>query len=207
MQNKILRLVIILLVISNLQSLAQNDKLEKPLKKHFIGSSMFVLMNLSPKNRPDFFQLNYGYRFTQKDAISLEVKTWKYNWPLGIPYGKSYETPEEEFPGYIRERGFALVYQRFLWKRFYSSVHIMNAWQNFVNTDGNKIDNGFQIFNTYRIGYQFNLFKNKIFFIEPSLAITHRLYHTDMPKEFKRVDDRWPKFFFGEPGLHFGFNF
>jgi hypothetical protein len=84
--------------------------------------------------------------------------------------------------------------------------HVMSAWQSFVNNDGNKIDNGFQIFNTYRVGYHFKLFKDRIF-IQPSIAVTHRPFHTDMPESFKQLDDKRSKFFFGEPGLHFGVNF
>ncbi|WP_321540167.1 hypothetical protein [Flavobacterium piscinae] len=82
----------------------------------------------------------------------------------------------------------------------------MSAWQNFIDENDRKLDKGFQIFNTYRIGYQIKLFKNK-FFIEPSIAVTHRPYHTKMPESFKQLDDKWSKFFWGEPGLHFGFNF
>ena len=46
-----------------------------------------------------------------------------------------------------------------------------------------------------------------IIFIEPPLAITHRPYQTEMSEPFKQFDDKWSKFFYGEPGLHFGFNF
>ncbi|GAB4335987.1 MAG: hypothetical protein OHK0038_14020 [Flammeovirgaceae bacterium] len=171
-----------------------------------MGSTLFLLGNLSEKNRPDFIQLNLGYRITNIDVISLELKTWKYAWPLGIPYGNSFEAPDEEFPGYIREYGFALAYQRFFWRGLYAGIHVMNAWQTFVDDNGNKIDNGFQIFNTYRIGYHIKLFKDR-FFIQPSIAVTHRPYHTTMPEDFKQKDDKWSKFFFGEPGLHFGVNF
>lgn len=82
----------------------------------------------------------------------------------------------------------------------------MSAWQSFVNEDGNKTDNGFQIFNTYRTGYHFRLFNDRMF-IQPSIAITHRPFHTEMPESFKKMDDKHSKFFFGEPGLHFGVNF
>jgi hypothetical protein len=45
------------------------------------------------------------------------------------------------------------------------------------------------------------------FLIEPSIAITHRPYHTEMPESFKLLDDKYSKYIFGEPGLHFGVNF
>ncbi len=193
-----------ILIASNpLQAQYQEDS---TYKKCFIGSTFFVLGNLAQVNRPDFAQINFGYRLTGKDVISLEFKTWKYAWSLGIPYGKSFESPDEKFPGYIREFGAALVYQRFLWKGLYAGVHVMNARQNFVDSNEVRIGQGFQIFNTYRLGYHFKIFNDR-FFIEPSLAVTHRVYHTKMPASFKVLDDQWGKFFFAEPGLHFGFNF
>lgn len=206
MQKIFLTIGFFLMLANSQQLKAQYAKQDTTYRKCFVGSTFFMLANLIPDdNAPDFVQLNLGYRLSPKDAVSLELKTWKYAWSLGIPYGKSYEAPEEKFPGYIREYGFALGYQRFWWKGLYTSVHVMNAWQSFVRNNGNKINNGFQIFNTYRVGYHFKFFKD-IFFIEPSIAVTHRPFHTDMPESFKRLDDKWSKFFIGEPGLHFGFN-
>lgn len=207
MQKKILTLVLALFLVNSFQLKAQYAKQDTTYKKFFVGSSLFVLYNLIPDdNAPDFAQVNFGYRLSPKDAVSLELKTWKYAYSIGIPFGKSYEAPEEKFPGYIREYGFAVAYQRFWWKGLYTGIHVMPAWQSFVNDEGNKIDNGFQIFNTYRVGYHIKLFKDR-FFIQPSIAVTHRPYHTEMPEAFKQLDDKWSKFFFAEPGLHFGFNF
>jgi hypothetical protein len=206
MQKKLLWIILALILTSSLHVNAQYFKQDSTFKKYFIGSTFAMLGNFSTVNKPDFVQLNLGYRLTGKDVVSIEFKTWKYAWSLGIPYGASFEAPEEKFPGYIREYGFALVYQRFWWKGFYTGIHVMNAWQSFVDEDNQKIDNGFQIFNTYRLGYHIKLFKNRVF-IEPSIAITHRIYHTKMPDGFKQLDDKWSKFFYGEPGLHFGFNF
>ena len=207
MQNWIV-MIVFALIVGNINPLkAQYAKQDTTHSRFFIGSTFFMLLNLVPDdNSPDFIQLNLGYRLGPKDALSLELKTWKYAWPLGIPYGPSKEAPEEKFPGYIREYGFALAYQHFWWKGLYTGIHVMSAWQNFMDDADKKIDNGFQIFNTYRLGYHFRFFNDR-FFIEPSIAITHRPYHTDMPESFKRLDDKWSKFFFGEPGLHFGFNF
>ena len=106
----------------------------------------------------------------------------------------------------MREFGLSVAYQRFLWKGLYAELNVMPSWQRFVNEEGKKIDKGFQIFNTYRAGYHIKLFKDR-FFIQPSIAITHRAYHTKLPDGFKQLDDKWSKFVFGEPGFHFGFNF
>lgn len=206
MQKTILALVITLILTSALQLQAQYLTSDINYKKYFIGGTAFMLMNLDSNERPDFYQVNLGYRITDKDVISLELKTWRYYQPLGLPFGKNFNSPEENFPGSIRELGFALAYQHFWWKGLYTGVHVMSAWQSFLDEDAVKFDSGFQIFNTYRLGYHVRVLKGK-FFIEPSLAITHRPYHTEMPESFKRQDDKYSKFFFGEPGLHFGLNF
>jgi hypothetical protein len=207
MQTKSLILLVTILISAHLSLKAQYAAQNTTYKKCFVGSTFFLLGNFAKTNKPDFAQLNFGYRLTGQDVISVELKTWKYAWPLGIPpFGSSFEAPGEEFPGYIREFGFALVYQHFWWKGLYTAIHMMPAWQRFVDENDHKIDNGFQLFNTYRLGYHIKLFNNH-FFIEPSIAITHRPFHTEMPASFKQKDDQWSKFFFGEPGLHFGFNF
>jgi hypothetical protein len=186
----------------------QATKQECVEKRYFIGSSFFMLGNFIPDdpNPPDFIQLNFGYRITPKDVISIEAKTWKYAWPLGIPYGKSFQAPEEKYPGYIRDIGVGLVYQRFLWMGAYASVDAMNCFQRYVDENNRKIQNGYQLFMTYRLGYSFQLFKDR-FFLEPSMAITHWPIKTNVPELFAEMEDKWPKYFLFEPGLHFGVNF
>ncbi|MEX2566811.1 MAG: hypothetical protein WD431_12775 [Cyclobacteriaceae bacterium] len=207
MQKNILWIGLALVLASSLQVNAQYAKQDSTYKRWFVGSTLFLLGNLEPVNPPNFIQLNLGYRITGKDVISLELKTWKYAWPLGINpfYNKAYGTPEEKFPGYIRDHGFAIAYQRYFWKGLYVAVHVMPAWQTYMNENGNKVGNGFMIFNTNRVGYHIKLFKDR-FFIEPSLGIAGRPYYTKMPDGFKQKDDKWPKWT-PEPGLHFGFNF
>lgn len=176
-------------------------------RKYFVGSTLFMLANLVPDNNPpNMVYLNVGYRLTQNDIISLELKTWRYGWPIGIPYGKSFEKEGEGFPGYVREYGVSLNYQRFLKKGLFAQVDVMPAFQSFVSESGSKIDNGFQVFNTYSVGYRVKLFNDRMFF-DPSIAITHRPYQSTMPAAFKQVDDKWSRFFYGQPGLHFGYNF
>jgi hypothetical protein len=175
-------------------------------KKHFIGSSISILGNFGSENKPDFVQLNLGYRITPKDVVSVELKTWKYSWPLGIPCGKSFQAPKQGYPGYIREVGVALVYQRFLWKGAYAAVHAFNARQTYFDDNNEKIQNGYHLFMTYRAGYHIPLFKNR-FFIEPSVAITNWPINTNVPASFKILEKKWSNYFFVEPGLHFGYKF
>ncbi len=208
MQKKILFIGFFLMMTSILQLKAQYAKTDRTYKKWFVGTSLFVLLgNFDRENPPNFVQLNIGYRLTGRDVITLAPKTWKYAWPNGIhPFlNNAYKKPEEKFPGYVREYGVTASYTRFLWKGLYAQLDVMPTWQVFVNDNGKK-DNGFQIFNSYRMGYHIKLFKDK-FFLQPSICVTHRAYHTQLPDGFKQQDDKWSKFIFPEPGLNIGFNF
>lgn len=207
MQKKNLFIGFVLMMTSTFQLKAQYSKIDSTYKKYYIGGSLFLLGNFSKLNPPGFAQLNVGYRITRRDVLSLELITWKHAWPLGINpfYNKSYGKPEEKFPGYIREFGIGLAYQRYLWKSLYVAIHAMPMWQTYKNENGDKVDNGFIIFNTYRIGYHIKLLRDN-FFIEPSIGIAGRAYYTEMPSGFREKDDKWPKWT-PEPGLHFGFNF
>lgn len=57
------------------QNLAQIDSVSTLIRnrdivrRHSIGSSLFLLGNLAPGDPVYFFQLNYGYRLTPKDNI------------------------------------------------------------------------------------------------------------------------------------------
>lgn len=209
MQKKILWLAMTLMMASSLQVKAQYATTDSNYKRWFVGTSLFVLLgNFDRKNPPDFVQLNIGYRITGKDVITLAPKTWKYAWPNGIhPFlNDAYYKLEEKFPGYVREFGVTASYTRFLWKGLYAQLDVMPTYQIFANDKGKKIDNGFQIFNSYRVGYHIKFFKDKFFF-QPSICVTHRAYHTELPDGFKQLDDKWSKFIFPEPGLNVGFNF
>lgn len=208
MQKKILLFALTLMMTSTLQVKAQYTKQDSTYKKFFIGSTLLMLGNFIPNDphKPDFIQLNVGYRITPKDVVFLEFKRSKFNWPLGIPWGKLFDASRETYPGYVRQNVIGLAYNRFWWKGLYTGVHAMNAFQKYIDEDNKKIANGYTLFMTYRLGYQVKLFKNR-FFIEPSIGLTHWPVQTNVPQSFELVESKWPKYFAFEPGLHFGFNF
>ena len=84
MKRKFLFIGFVLMMTCTLQLKAQYAKTDSTYKRCFVGSSLFLLGNFATTNRPDFAQLNLGYRITGKDVISLELITWKSAWPLGI---------------------------------------------------------------------------------------------------------------------------
>ncbi|WP_089684743.1 hypothetical protein [Catalinimonas alkaloidigena] len=190
------------------QAQAQTSGTDAPYRRFFVGSSLFMLGNFIPDdpNPPHFVQLNVGYRLTPRDVVSLEAITWRYAWPLGIPYSKGQEAPDTKYPGYVREVGLALAYQRFWWKGVYTAVHALNAAQTYVDDNDRKVQRGYQLFMTYRLGYHIAFWRNRLF-VEPSVAMTHWPINTNVPEAFARQERRWPRYFLFEPGLHFGVKF
>ncbi|MDF2455116.1 MAG: hypothetical protein K0R51_1109 [Cytophagaceae bacterium] len=210
MQKRIFWIGLALVLATSLHVNAQNAKKDSTYKKYFVGSTFLMLGNFIPNdpNRPDFMQINVGYRITPKDVVFLEFKTSKFNWPLGMPWKEiaDEQRAQYNFPGYVRQYIIGLAYNRFWWKGLYTGVHAMNAFQTYRNEDKTKIANGYTLFMTYRLGYQVKLFKNR-FFIEPSIGLTHWPVKTNTPESFKEKESKWPNYFGFEPGLHFGFNF
>lgn len=93
---------------------AQKIDVDTDYKKHFIGSTLFMFANLG-ENSANYYQLNYGYRITQKNVISIEAITWSYKSPLGIPYGPDKENKDTEFPG-----------KNFDWKAFFNCFNLLS---------------------------------------------------------------------------------
>lgn len=174
-------------------------------KSYFIGSTMFMLANLiDDPEPPNYYQLNVGYRISEKDVLSLEMINWHYYEPLGVPLSKKKSAPN--YPGKVKCRGAGLAYKRFLYRQAYAQVHSTLFRLQYVDESNQKIQNGVQMFNTLRLGYQFRFFNNR-FFLEPSLAMTFWPISTNLPESFKVEEMKWNKYLLGEPGLHFGFNF
>lgn len=179
---------------------------EKPTdKKCFVGSTFFMLLNLvDDPEPPHYAQINFGYRFSEKNVLSLEAITWRYYEPLGVPLPE--KKSAENFPGYVKAYGLGLAFKRFLWKQSYVQLHSTLMRQSFMDKEDKLIQKGTQLFNTLRIGYQFRFFDNRIF-IEPSLAMTFWPINTNLPESFQKLEDQQSSYLLGEPGLHFGINF
>ena len=208
MRKKILWIALILAVAGSPHVNAQEVRPDSINKKWFVGSTFLMLGNLIPDdpNPPKFIQLNIGYRLTPQDAISFEFKKSIYSWPLAIPWGPSFDAPGLNYPGHARILAPTIAYQHFWWKGVYTSVHALNAFEKYVDEDDQKIGNGYTLYLTYRLGYQFKFFKNRFFF-EPSIGFTHWPIRNNVPESFLQVENEWPNYFAWEPGLHFGFNF
>ncbi|NOQ26688.1 MAG: hypothetical protein GQ564_15115 [Bacteroidales bacterium] len=187
------------------QSIAQTDSLSEQAKKqnifrkHSIGGSFFMVLNLFPESA-DYFQLNYGYQLTRKDKIMLEAISWTVYEPIGT-YGDS----DELYPGKIRSYGVGLGYQRLLWKDLFTTVEPSFLLQQYFDEDDKKIQKGFQLYLQVILGYRFDFFKKR-FFVEPAYALKYWPVDTNYPDEFAAIEKGTPKYIF-EPHLNFGFRF
>ncbi len=212
MRSKILTLTTALMLVVSFQSKAQNNDLESSVgnnehqtefMRHSIGSSVFLLGNLDTEEPPQYFQLNYSYYLTPKDAIIAEAITWAYYHPLGKQY---WDSSDDAYPGKARSFGVGFGYQRFHWKGLYSTIQATPFLQNYYDEADQKIQSGFMLWTQFRTGYRFE-FAKKRWFIEPSVVINYWPVNTNLPDSFEQVEDNWPNYFLFEPGLHFGFKF
>jgi hypothetical protein len=188
----------LVIVLFSTMVFCQTENTEADFKRHSIGSSLFLLGNIGDSVR--FMQLNYGYRLTPKDNLIVEAITWTYYEPLG-----TYLNSEEFYPGKVRASGIGLGYQRFLWKNLFSTFEPTFFLQQFYDSDGTKIQNGFQLYLQFIVGYRFEFF-NKRIFVEPAIALKYWPVNTNFPESFAEIENEAPKYKF-EPVLNFGFRF
>jgi len=200
------KVILIAIVFFSSAICAQDEKFRGFEKKHYIGTQAFMVLTPLLDPSPEYFQLNYGYRYTSRDELSVELITWRTSGPIGRPFGPDFEDEASDFPGDIKSTGIGLAYKRFLWKGLYGQIHSTAFKQTYRNPAEETIQTGFMLFNTLRLGYHFKFFKNRLF-VAPSIAVTHWPILTNMPEAFQREEDKWANYFVGEPGLHIGFTF
>lgn len=205
MQNKFL-LVGLVLTLCTYHFEAQTTRQDSIFKKWYVGSSLLMLGNFDKVNNPEYIQINAGYRITPKNVVSIEFKRSVYSFPLGIPFGSSsFDASGENYPGHARILAPTLGYQHFWWKGIYTSVYGLNAFEKYMDRDNNKIGNGYTLYLNFHLGYQFNFFKNRLFF-EPAIGCSYWPIRNNVPESFKKAEEKWPNYFI-QPGLHFGYNF
>jgi hypothetical protein len=195
------KIISVTLVIAMFSTMAfcKKEKRDSTFRRQWIGSSFLVLANFLP-DPPSFYQLNYGYMVTKKDAIIAEAITWTYSEPLG-----TYPDSKELYPGKVGAYGIGLGYQRFVWKKLYATVEPTLFLQQFYDMDNKKIQKGFQLYLQFILGYRFEFFKKRLF-IEPAYAIKYWPVNTNFPASFAAIESGAPKYKC-EPSLNFGFSF
>lgn len=205
MQKNIFWIGLVLVMASNLEAKAQDEKKDSSYRRWYIGSTLYLLGNFTKEHNPKYIQINAGYRITPKDVVHLRFKKSEYDWPLGTPWDKIFDKTEDTYPGHARILAPTIGYQRFWWKGAYTAVYALNAFEKYMDVNGKKIGNGYTLYLDFYLGYQFKFFKNRFFF-EPAIGISYWPLRNNVPQSFKAIEKKWNNYFI-QPGLDFGFNF
>jgi hypothetical protein len=171
-----------------------------------LETSAWMIADLTPDS-PDFYQLCIGYQLDDKSALFLNGITWKYPAPLGIPmWDPRFDSPDEEYPGYVRAFGLGLGYQRFIWKGLFASLYAIPFFQKFYTSGDQYIQSGFQLYLQTQLGYQIDLFGGRLF-LKPAIYLNYWPVDTNFPEAFRQKEKNWPNYQPFEPHLNIGFRF
>jgi len=209
----------ILLLFSTLSSFAQNNSPEdkKTEVAHMYRVSTTYLMSdlilgdWNKRTSNQMIELHVKRNLDNKNIVGAKFVTWRLFQPMGITWFDGLldklETESEFYPGYLRETGIGITYQRMLWKGLFATVEVVPQFQTYTDLDGNKLGNGFKVYNSVHLGYHITFGKNKRFFIEPQVHCNQWMFDNNSPDGFKELDDKWKNHFLFEPNLYVGVNF
>ena len=156
-------------------------------------------------------ELHVKRNLDDKSIIGVKFATWRLFQPMGILWWQDLldkiESGSEYYDGYLRETGIGVSYQRMLWKGLFASIEVLPQIQTYTDLDGNKIKNGFKVYNSYHLGYHVAFGKKKRMFIEPQVHVNQWMFDNNSPAGFKEFDDKYGNIFLFEPNIYVGFNF
>ncbi len=156
-------------------------------------------------------ELHVKRNLDDKNIIGVKFATWRLFQPMGILWWEGLldkiESGSDYYDGYLRETGIGITYQRMLWKGLFASVEVLPQIQTYTDLDGNKIKNGFKVYNSYHLGYHIEFGKKKRLFIEPQVHVNQWFFDNNSPDGFKEFDDKYGNVFLFEPNIYFGMKF
>ncbi len=209
------KLFIIGLTFFTLNVFAQNNT--EPSKhsdtdlKYRVSFPAIILGNIGKggeRTNTQHFELHIKKELDAKNIVGIKLATWRLFQPMGIQWWDGLtdkiDTETEFYPGYLRETGIGISYQRMLWKGLFASVEVLPQYKTYLDLDNKKIANGFKLYNSFHLGYHFAFGKNKRFFIEPQVHSQFWVFDTNTPDAFKQLDNRWKNYFLFEPNLYIG---
>jgi hypothetical protein len=156
-------------------------------------------------------ELHIKRNLDDKNIIGLKLATWRLFQPMGITWWDGLldkiESESEFYPGHVRASGIGVTYQRMLWKGLFATVEVLPQFQTYLDENDQKVGDGFQLYNSYHLGYHIAFGKQKRFFIEPQVHCQHWMFGNNAPEGFRELDDKWRRYFLFEPNLYFGIKF
>jgi hypothetical protein len=170
-----------------------------------------ILEDWNKRTSNQMIELHVKRNLDNKNIVGVKFVTWRLFQPMGITWWDGIldklETESEFYPGYLRETGIGITYQRMLWKGLFATVEVVPQFQTYMDLDGNKLGNGFKVYNSYHLGYHLAFGKKKRFFIEPQVHCNQWMFDNNSPDGFKELDDKWRNYFLFEPNIYVGVNF
>ncbi len=207
----------LLLILGLQQGYCQEDRLttaplvqeEKHEYKYSVLTTWLTFSNFGdPETNTSHYEIRLAYQLTSKDQIGVKLTTWKLFAPLGIDiWDSDFLDREFFFPGRLRETGLGVTYQRKLWKGLFATLEILPQYTSYLDENEQKIGNGFKLYNSYHLGYHIPLFKKGRFYVEPQLHVNHWPINTNVPEDFRALEDMWDNCFLIEPNIYFGIKF
>lgn len=212
------KLVIICLTLFTIHGFAQQiSKQEKHNDsdlKYRVSFPAIILSNIGDggkRTNTQHIELHVKRELDAKNIVGVKFATWRLFQPMGIQWWDGLtdkiDSETEFYPGYLRETGIGISYQRMLWKGLFASIEVLPLYKTYLDLNDKKIANGFKLYNSYHIGYHFAFGKKKQFFIEPQFHCNVWHFDTNTPDSFKQLDKKWDSYFLFEPNLYIGVKF
>jgi hypothetical protein len=169
-----------------------------------------IISGYSERTSVQMVELHVKRNLDNKNIIGVKFATWRLFQPMGITWWDGVvdkiESGTEYYDGFLRETGIGVTYQRMLWKGLFASIEVLPQIQTYTDLDGNKIKNGFKLYNSIHLGYHFAFFKKR-FFVEPQVHVNQWMFDNNSPEGFKEFDDKYGNVFLFEPNIYLGFKF
>ncbi len=170
-----------------------------------------IISGYSDRTSVQMVELHVKRNLDNKNIIGVKFATWRLFQPMGITWWDGVvdkiESGTEYYDGYLRETGIGITYQRMLWKGLFAAVEVLPQIQTYTDLDGNKIKNGFKVYNSIHLGYHIAFGKKKRFFVEPQVHCNQWMFDNNSPEGFKEFDDKYGNVFLFEPNLYIGWKF
>ena len=212
------KVLIICLTLCALNVMAQSNKESFKNKdtelKYRVSFPAIILSNIGKggeRTNTQHIELHVKRELDSKNIVGIKFATWRLFQPMGIQWWDGLldkiDSETEFYPGYLRETGIGVSYQRMLWKGLFATVEVLPQYKTYLDENNKEIANGFKLYTSYHVGYHLAFGKRKQFFIEPQFHCQNWMIDTNTPEAFKQIDNKWKSYFLFEPNLYVGIKF
>ena len=175
--------------------------------------------SLLSQSEIEWSQSNYRHSIETSPLSPLLQMADKGIW--GIKYEYAW-TPHNELKvglaymnihfdeGKTNSPGLILGYRRYVWKKLYAEYELWPCYDAFYEKNENAYYRGFDLWNEFRIGYQFNFHVKEFpMFVNVAWPFGFGLYSTNKPDSFyDRMNQSFgDKYYYQFPLLFVGFKF